>query len=326
MKFIDMHCDTLMQLLIHDHDRANLLNSKFTSVDFERMKAGGQLAQFFAVFLPPPGFYDSLKIEGLTDSKYIDILHGYLMKNLEANKSLIKIAYNAHDLIENEKQGKMSAILTMEDGRDVNGKLSRIKAFYDMGFRAMSLTWNFENCFGYPNSKEPDIMQRGLKDFGKEAVEYMQNLGMIVDVSHLSDGGFYDVAEICKKPFVATHSNARSVSRHPRNLTDDMIKILAKKGGVTGINFAPGFSNADMSESHGYASAYAKMAQYIANVGGIDVVSLGSDFDGISGILEIDSSDKMYLLEDALRKVGFKITEIEKIFYKNVLRVMQDCL
>ena len=326
MKFIDMHCDTLMQLLIHDRDQANLLKSEFTAVDFERMKKAGQLAQFFAVFLPPPDYYDTLKIEGLTDRKYIDILHGYLMKNLEANKALIKIAYNAHDLIENEEQGKMSAVLTMEDGRDVNGKLSRIKEFYDMGFRAMSLTWNFENCFGYPNSKEPEIMRQGLKDFGKEAVEYMQTLGMIVDVSHLSDGGFYDVAQICKKPFVATHSNARSVSNHPRNLTDDMIRVLAKNGGITGINFAPAFSNADILETHGYAKAYAEMAQYIANVGGIDVVGLGSDFDGISGILEIDSTDKMYLLEDALKEVGFKSAEIEKIFYKNALRVMHDCL
>ncbi|MBF4692484.1 dipeptidase [Fusibacter ferrireducens] len=326
MKFIDMHCDTLMQLLIHDHDRANLLKSEFTSVDFERMQAGGQLAQFFAVFLPPPQFYESFEVEGLTDSEYINILHGYLMKNLEANEALIKIAYNAHDLVENEKQGVMSAVLTMEDGRDVNGKLSRIKTFYDMGFRAMSLTWNYENCFGYPNSREPEIMHQGLKDFGREAVEYMQTLGMIVDVSHLSDGGFYDVAQICKKPFVATHSNARSVSNHPRNLTDDMIKILAKHGGITGINFAPAFSNADLSEHHGYVKAYAEMARHIVNVGGIDVIGLGSDFDGIGGILEVDSSDKMYLLENALRKVGFNTTEIEKIFYKNVLRVMYDCL
>ncbi|GAU76025.1 dipeptidase [Fusibacter sp. 3D3] len=326
MKFIDMHCDTLMQLLIHDRDKADLLNSKFTAVDFQRMKSAGQLAQFFAVFLPPPDFYDKLKIEGLTDAQYINRLHGYLMKNVEANGNLIKMAYNAQDIIENEKQGKMSALLTMEDSRDVNGKLSRIKEFYDMGFRAMSLTWNFENCFGYPNSTNPEIMNKGLKDFGKEAVEYMQNLGMIVDVSHLSDGGFYDVAKICKKPFVATHSNARSLSNHQRNLTDDMIKVLANQGGITGINFAPAFSNVDTSDRHGYAKAYAEMAKYIANVGGVEVIGLGSDLDGISGELEIDSCDKMYLLEEALKEVGFKEAEIEKMFYKNVLRVMKACL
>lgn len=132
-------------------------------------------------------------------------------------------------------------MLTVEDGRMVNGSFDRLEQLAKTGVRAIALTWNFENCFGAPNSRDPKIMSKGLSAFGKEAIEAMNELGILVDVSHLSDGGFYDVAKISKKPFVATHSDCRALAAHPRNLTDDMIRLLAQKGGVSGINFAPAF-------------------------------------------------------------------------------------
>lgn len=326
MQFIDMHCDSLMMLLFRDAEEANLYDSKVTSVDFKRMEEGGQLAQFFAVFLPPMEAYAMFGLEPLDDEDYIAALRKYLLENVEAHSDMIAMAYNAADVEANQKAGKMSAVLTMEDGKAVEGKMENLRRYYDMGFRALSLTWNFENCFGAPNSKDPEIMQKGLTPFGKEAVAYMQGLGMLVDVSHLSDGGFFDVADICRKPFAATHSNCRALGPHKRNMTDDMIRVLGETGSVAGINFGPEFLNADVECKDSTAVLMAKHARHMADIGGIDCVGIGSDFDGIVGNLEISDCSKMDILAEALKKEGFTQSDIEKIFYKNVFRVMKESI
>lgn len=217
-------------------------------------------------------------------------------------------------------------MLTMEDGRAVAGQLENLKRFYDMGFRAISLTWNMPNCFGSPNSADPEVMSQGLTEFGRNAVAYMQELGILVDVSHLSEGGFYDVASICKKPFAATHSNSRALSPHPRNLSDEQLKVLGSAGGVTGLNFGPEFLNKDTSCKESTIELIVNHISHIANAGGVECVALGSDFDGIGGNLEISDCTKVNLLVPALKKAGFDSEDIEKIFYKNVLRVMKDTM
>lgn len=327
MEFIDMHCDTLSILLLTDRENAQLYQVKGAMVDLARMKKAGQLAQFFAVFLPAPGMLDQFGLQDMSDEAYIQTLRGYLLKNVEEYSSLIAMAYHARDLIDNKKQGgKMSAVLTMEDGRAIDGKLENIKRFYDLGFRAISLTWNMPNCLGAPNSNDPVIMGRGLTEFGREAVEYMQELGILADVSHLSEGGFYDVASICKKPFIASHSNSRALCPHPRNLTDGQLRTLADAGGVAGLNFGPEFLNRDIRCRDSTAELIAAHARHMADVGGVECVGIGSDFDGIQGNLEISDCSKMFLLEDALRKKGFTSSEVEKIFCQNVLRVMKDAM
>lgn len=326
MEFVDMHCDSLSILLLTDAENADLYHAKATMVDMERMKNGGQLAQFFAVFLPAPGMLEQFGLPPISDEEYIQTLRGYLLKNVEAHSNLIQMAYNADDLLSNREAGKMSAILSMEDGRAVDGKLENVKRFYDMGFRAISLTWNMPNCFGAPNSTDPEIMRMGLTRFGKEAVAYMQELGVLVDVSHLSEGGFYDAAEICKKPFVATHSNSRALCPHSRNLTDDQLRVLGDAGGVAGLNFGPEFLNRDIQCKDSTAELIARHARHMADAGGVECVGLGSDFDGIEGNLEISDCAKVCLLEDALKKEGFSSSEIEKIFYQNVIRVMREAL
>lgn len=326
MEFIDMHCDSLMVLLLTDRENADLNHAKSTMVDFERMKKGGQLAQFFAVFLPAPGMLEPFHIPEISDEEYIQTLRSYLLKNVESHSDSIQMAYNAEDILTNRSQGKMSAVLTMEDGRAAAGDLENIRRFYELGFRAISLTWNMPNCFGAPNSADPEIMRRGLTDFGKDAVAYMQELGILVDVSHLSEGGFYDVARICKKPFIATHSNSIALCPHPRNLTDDQIRALGDAGGMTGLNFGPEFLNRDIRCQDSTACLIAKHARHIADVGGVGCVGIGSDFDGIKGNLEIGDCAKVGLLEDALKHEGFSSDEIEMIFYKNVIRVMRDAL
>ncbi|MBR2990720.1 MAG: dipeptidase [Solobacterium sp.] len=326
MKYIDMHCDTVMLAYFFDPEHHDMYDQPKTMIDFKRMQKGDALAQCFAVFLPPEGAFEMMHIDPISDEDYIALARSVILENVAKHDDIIRMAYTAEDIEKNMADGRMSAVLTMEDGRAVQGKLENIKRFYDMGFRACSLTWNAHNCFGAPNSLDPEIMNEGLTDFGKEGIRYMQELGMLVDVSHLSDGGFWDVAEICTKPFVATHSNARAVGPHQRNLTDDQIRALAKAGGVMGLNFYPMFLNEDMNKDTADAAIIAKHARHIVDVGGIDVCGIGTDFDGFEGKNEIMSSDQMPRLADALKDVGFTEAEIEKIFYRNVMRVFRDAV
>ncbi len=322
-----MHCDTLMAAYFKKGKDADIYEFPGAMVDLKRMEKGEAMAQFFAVFmLPQNGYKDWYGVEPVSDEEYLEACVGIFERSVSGHPELIAGAGCAEDIMKNKEQGRMSAVLTMEDGAIVGGRMENLEHFHRMGVRALSLTWNYENCFGAPNSKDPEVMQKGLTAFGKEAVEYMQELGILVDVSHLSDGGFKDVAEICKKPFAATHSNCRALCPHTRNLTDDMIRTLGNAGGVSGLNFGPEFLNADITCRESTALLLAKHARHMADVGGVDCVAIGSDFDGIGGNLELGDCSKTVLLEDALRKEGFSGNDIEKIFYKNVLRVMKESM
>jgi membrane dipeptidase len=327
MKIVDMHCDTLMIAFLKHGLESDMYRIPNAMVDLERLQKGNVLAQFFAIFMVPQNNFEKYyNMPPLTEKEYIMGCHRVFENNIKKHSDIVGQAKSVEDIIANEKAGKISAVLTMEDGVAVHGEMERLKWFYDLGVRALSLTWNYKNCFGSPNSDNPNVMNEGLTDFGKEAVEYMQEIGMLVDVSHLSDGGFYDVSKICKKPFVATHSNCRSICSHRRNMTDDMIRILAEKGGVAGINFAPEFLSDNQIDSKSTIEQIINMIKHMKNIGGIDVVAIGSDFDGISGDLEISSSEDYPILIQALEKEHFTTDEIERITHKNVIRVMKDCM
>ncbi|MBQ8446761.1 MAG: membrane dipeptidase [Clostridia bacterium] len=164
----------------------------------------------------------------------------------------------------------------------------------------------------------------GLTDFGFSLVQEMNRLGMVVDVSHLSDKGFYDVLSVAKKPIVASHSNARGVCRNVRNLTDDMLKRLADNGGVTGINYAAGFL-CENEQKGRHTIAYAvEHIRYIRDKVGADYIALGSDFDGIQNDIELFDCSQTPLLLQALEREKFTADEIEKIAYKNALRVFKE--
>ncbi len=232
----------------------------------------------------------------------------------------------------------MSAMLTIEEGATTNCNLHFLRNLYRLGVRMITLTWNFDNGIGHPNfkAKKPDGTpdstipnDEGLTEFGIEMVQEMERLGIIIDVSHLSDGGFWDVMKYTTKPFVASHSNARGQCNHVRNMTDEMILALAKRGGVMGINYAADFLEVAPDDKEGFMSTVDNMVkhiQYIKNLAGIDVIGLGSDFDGISQNLEMKDCSMLGMLADRLRENGFTEEEIEKIFYKNVLRVFKEVL
>jgi membrane dipeptidase len=253
------------------------------------------------------------------------------------NEDKIALALNYGDIIKNQETGKMSALLTIEDGGVTKGNLAFLRNFYRIGVRMITLTWNYDNGIGYPNFKfipgeKPDFHLpdtiNGLTDFGIEFITEMERLGMIIDVSHLSDAGFYQVLKNTTKPFVASHSNARAKCNHARNLTDEMIKLIAERGGVIGMNYCPGFLNEadDGKKNVGTIASIVDNIQHIASIGGYECIGLGSDFDGITGHKELPDASYLPLLAEALNKTGMKQHEIEAVFYKNVLRLYKDVL
>lgn len=330
MKFIDMHCDTIsilhnqVQYGTHHELRENSLH-----IDLLKMKQVGYLAQNFAVFVKKIPDRNPFEVA----LQMIDVFY----QQLEKNSDLIAFAGSYDDIITNEKQGKMSALLTLEEGAIIKGTLPFLRTLYRLGARMMTLTWNYENELASPNTNYTlcessdttvPFTKWGLTECGFETITEMEHLGMIIDVSHLSDAGFHDVLNATKKPFVASHSNARAVCNHVRNLSDDMIKALSDRGGVMGINFYPPFlSNpADSTPYNGKLDDVVAHIKHIEQVGGIECIGLGSDFDGIPGNEELPNALAMPLLYDALHQSGFSDDKIEKIFYQNVLRVYKDVL
>ena len=176
--------------------------------------------------------------------------------------------------------------------------------------------------------KMPDMFtpetERGLTEFGKALVEKMNELGVVVDVSHLSDKGFYDALEMSKKPIMASHSNARGVCRNVRNLSDDMLKALAKNGGVVGVNYATGFLCEDEEKGRNTLPYLMRHLLYVKEKIGVEHIAIGSDFDGIDPNISLADASYLPRLVMELEQSGFSIAEIEKITYQNALRVFRE--
>ncbi|WWU63609.1 dipeptidase [Clostridium baratii] len=308
MKYIDLHCDTAYRMIKEDLS----LNDDACKVNIEKLKNGGALAQTFAFFV-------DLEEEKDPYDAFISMYNNFI-KEVDKNKDKIEIVINTDQLKQCNNNGKIGAFLSIEEGEVLKGDVSKVLDVYKKGIRMLTLTWNYENSIGYPNVNFK-YKDKGLKEKGIEIVNEMERVGIIPDCSHLSDGGFYDLSKICKKPFIATHSNARAIKNHPRNLTDDMIKILSNKGGVMGLNFCSDFVAEDDITK---VSKIAKHAKHIKNIGGIDVLSIGSDFDGIENEVEIKDTSEMDKLYYGLKKEGFSDDDIEKVFYKNIIRVLKE--
>lgn len=318
MHLIDMHCDTVAKIL-ESKNGEGLYENSF-DVDIKGMKNAGTMAQFFACFVYMEMFQGKDRMEKAY--LYAKKMAAKLKEEVQKNSKEIALATTADSILQNQEQGKISAILTLEEGGVINGEFRKLEELYNEGIRLVTLLWNFENCMGYPNSKDRKIMEQGLKPFGFETVERMNDLGMLVDVSHMSDGGFWDVIHTSKKPVVASHSCARSLCNHPRNLTDEMLRVLGEKGGLAALNFYPAFIREDQKASKEDLAAHIK---HMINVAGMDAVAIGTDFDGFEGgELEIDKTGKMSLLYHTLKKEGFTEEQLEKIWFGNVMRVIKE--
>lgn len=341
MKYVDMHCDTLYKMLQKKKKGENYsLAENEGHIDLGKLKKGNALLQNFAMFVEWKKC-DNPKDEVL---RMVDLFYA----EMEKNRDCILPVKTYEEILENEKNGKMSALLTIEEGAACLGDLDNLELFYDLGVRMMTLTWNYPNEIGFPNLpkvskkesgtdqekseavfdyKTPDT-EHGLTPFGIQAVQRMEELGMIVDVSHLSDAGFYDVLRATKKPFVASHSNARKISPWVRNLTDDMLRSLADRGGVAGLNFCADFLTEVEAGTYnpGTMEAVVTHARHMFNVGGSECLGIGSDFDGIDTNEGIPDYSYMPALEEAFNRAGFRESECDKIFRDNVLRVYREIL
>lgn len=329
MRIADMHCDTISEILKHKRLGEDCsLRDNSLHVDLERMRRSGYLIQNFALFV------QARKCQ-LTPWDEVCALYEVYRQELLSNEEILAPVHAYEDIECNRSAGKLSALLTVEEGAVCGGDVEKLRRLYEMGVRMMTLTWNFANELGWPNINldgEVDLYRpdttHGLTPKGKEFVELMNELGMIVDVSHMSDAGFYDVLECSSKPFVASHSNARTICGCVRNLTDDMIRKLAERGGCMGLNFCADFLEQMPSgmKNPGTVAAVVRHARHIVNVGGIEVLGLGSDFDGIDTHEELPGVQSMGILWEALHKSGFTQGELDKIFAGNVLRVYREIL
>lgn len=331
MKVVDMHCDTIAGIY-QDHLKGGNASVRHNQmmVDLEKMQAGDYCLQNFALFthlgnIDEPPFEYCMK---LLDTFYSE---------LEANQDLIGIVRSWADIEANQRAGRMSALLTIEEGGVCQGEPAFLRSFYRLGVRMMTLTWNFPNELAYPNGKETLAdgsvraaadLENGLTETGICFVREMERLGMIVDVAHLNDRGIWDVFRHTRGPIVASHSNARALASHPRNLTDEMIKTLSDRGGVMGINYYSCFLR-DFAQGETPVSRIADMVahmKHIRKVGGIQCLGLGSDFDGIGGELELATAAELPKLAAEMERQGFATGEIEAVFGENVLRVYREVL
>lgn len=324
MHFIDLHCDTLMHTW-QEQEGQDIVSNQICSIDLNRLVQADAYAQFFAIFMLQKEDFSRINRPWVDDWTYIHSLVQQLHNGL-ARQNQVRLTLSYQDLLHNIITHKVSAFLTLEDGRPLEGDIHRLDKLYKMGIRLITLTWNFENSLGFPNSKDPQIMSQGLKDFGFEVVEEMNRLGMIIDVSHLSDGGFFDVIQHSKKPITASHSNARQLAAHPRNLTDEMMRLIADNGGIIGLNFFAQFLSPNPDDNLSRISHMVDHLEHMRQVAGMESLALGSDFDGIDCRLEIASCDQLSLLFQALDRKGWTGSQIEAFAYGNALRFLQDVL
>lgn len=309
---VDAHCDTLLNTLASKRDLAK--RSQQGHIDLPRLQEGGVTCQFFAMYIEPqfkPARAARRALQLLDEFDRQLALAGDLV-----------LAKSVQDIYDAKHQGRVAALLSIEGGEAVEGDLALLRIFYRLGVRAMGLTWNERNDIADGVAEEG--AKGGLSEFGRAVVQEMNRLGMLVDVSHLSEASFWSVMEHTGAPPIASHSNARSLANHRRNLTDDQIRALGKLGGVIGVVFAPYFV-----ESQGKASLAGLVdhIDHLAAVGGIDCVGLGSDFDGYgvssqhTGVMD-DVSQFPLITEELVRR-GYTSEQVLKVLGGNFLRVIQ---
>ena len=333
MKVFDLHCDTLSELR-----RAEMRGDGQTfarnngHIDLEKLEKGDYMLQCFAAFVnladPTPGA-DPL----VTALEEIDVFK----RMMERYSDRIAPVYRPEDIRKNAEAGKISGMLTIEEGGCCKGSIGVLRRMYELGVRMMTLTWNHENELASPNVVPGNgpiwpcmpNTETGLTERGFAFLEEMEKLHITADVSHLSDKGFWDIANHSTRPFAASHSNCRALSPHNRNLTDEMIRALAEKGGIAGLNYCASFVDADSAHPKLCRSTVERLAKHAAHfkqMGGIEVISLGSDFDGIGGQHELETAADMPLLAEALRREGFTEDEVEAIYWRNAYRFFKNNL
>ena len=355
---VDTHCDTPMEFADPGFDMG--IRSSDGCVDFPKMTEGGLHAEFFAVFTGQGPRNDSTYNK--VHKKAIDIFSA-IINNVEKNSSVAGIATTPDDAYRLKKQGKIAAFIGMENGYPIGKDLTRIKQYFDLGARYITLahTKNNDIC---DSSTDPDGPENGgLSSFGTQVVKEMNRLGMMVDISHISDKSFFDVLKISKTPVIASHSSCRALCGSPRNLSDDMLVALKGNGGVIQICILGNYlktpePNPELdlklkelktkygeydslpdstkkivrTEFKNIQKTYEKPAtvkdvvdhiDHVVQVIGIDYVGIGTDFDGGGGVDGCRTAADMKNITIELLRRGYSKQDITKIWGGNIMRVMQ---
>ena len=349
---IDSHIDTIQRVMMGEdmgqrHDSGH--------VDLPRLREGEMHAPFFALWVP-------VFFRGAEAVRRTLDLRDAMQSVLDKYKDQIALATTAAEIERIVKAGKISAFLTIEGGHTIDDDLRVLRMYYRLGIRSMTLTHARNTNWADSSSDTP--AHNGLTDFGKEVVREMNRLGMIVDLAHVSDKTFYDALAVTSKAVIVSHSSMRAISNVPRNMSDEMVRALAKNGGVIGINFGMGFINpndADKLKSatdteaeaptltgqalDAYAAEnaqelFAQRVSVVATVedvadhvdhavkiAGVDHVGIGSDFDGIAATANgLEDVSKMPALIAVLLKRGYAESDLKKILGDNVLRVVREVI
>lgn len=349
---IDGHTDTVQHVIYENVDLADRLPDGM--VDLPRLREGGMHAPFFALWVP-------VYYKGPDAVRRTLDLRDAIQRVLDKHPDQIELATSAHDIQRIVDEKKIAAVLTIEGGHQIDNDLAVLRMYRRMGIMAMTLT-HFRNT-DWADSSTDKPEHNGLTDFGKQVVREMNRIGMMVDISHVSDKTFYDAVAVSTKPVIASHSSCRALSDVPRNMTDDMLRALAKNGGVVGVNFAAAFLNQqdadelkqkvssesdvppnvtgaaldqiaakeyfddkrDYKVGHATVQDAANCIDHVVKIAGIDHVGIGSDFDGISLVPRgLEDVSKMPNLTAELLKRGYSENDIKKVMGGNFLRVIRE--
>lgn len=315
MFICDCHCDTLTELY---NKNASLYENE-QHFDIKRQIALGGGLQFCAIYVPTEVFrYQG----GLRYTLCLLDKYNQEIKKLHENGIDVLQVRTAEDA-DNVLKHKAATLLAIEEGGAIDGSLEALRCLYELGVRAMTLTWSNRNDIADGINEE--ATGSGLTLFGKQVVAEMNRLGMLVDVSHISTAGFWSVIETSTKPIIATHSNAKSLCSHPRNLNDEQIKALAQNGGLAGITFAGQFLEEDWRNAC-IESVYKHIDYMLNLIGNDDHIGFGSDFDGISHPpYNIQGVQDYKPLIEYLSKY-YSDETINKITHQNVINLLQKVL
>lgn len=282
---IDGHTDVLCKYLFND-ELNFYKDSSDLQLNYPNMVKSDMHAQIFAIYIPA-NINDKFKAA----IQSIDCFYQKIVKDSQ----MFNIARSYEDIEKSIKDDKKIGILSLEGADSIEGDIGKLRTFYRLGVRAIGLTWNFAN------EVADGVMEKrggGLTNFGYEVIEEMNRLGMMIDVSHLSEQGFWDVINISNTPIMASHSNAKSVFNHPRNLTDEQIKAIIKCNGMIGVTYVRDFTSNNVNPS---INDLLFHIDHIVNLGGEKNIGFGSDFDGAYTLEGLENAGKVTDLVNALR-------------------------
>jgi len=312
--FIDAHADTISQALTLQQDERGMYSNNALHIDFARLSEFEAPVQVFALWLAEEFVADAFE--------RTNYMLDFFELEVEKNSNLIEIALNLDDIKRIAGEGKISAVLAIEGGEALMGKLEHLDYFYNRGVRILGLTWNNENELGFGQASGT---AEGLKPFGFEVIRRMDELGMILDVSHLNEAGFWDAHSTSTRPYMASHSNSYAVMPHNRNLLDDQIMAIVDSGGIIGFNMFPPFIATGGGATLDDAMAHFR---HFIHIGAGAHIGLGSDFDGVPSLIQgVDgvSSLKMFeklLAEEFGEGTAFQI--MEGNFYEFFVRYFDE--